>query len=308
MDSEDAEDKMNVYVLGVSSFCSGLPFFPSFVLQYGADYLLVDPTANLSSAIRLCNKVSGSRLSMADIDACFISHIHSDHSSGAIDFAISKYYKEAKRGNRRPQFLGPAEVVDACWDLVLKGTLGVTFGSAVPDYQEIGLGFDSFFRRVELGVDGSPTRVGGLEVMLRKGIHAVKGGSYASKFRWNGVTVGYSGDTAPNMNGNDVPDVLEFLADDCDMIIYEVGGSHPVEGHTPLAILRSRIADYLSADDAARKVFLIHYPDSFLNEPLQVIPFQLIQPWHCYTVSRGRVEVGEPTPKGRNLLKAIMSD
>lgn len=290
-------DLVKVHVLGTGSYTSEHSFFPSFVIEHAGEHTIVDPTSNLAFAMGLYRKVSGEDLRFKHIDQAVVSHVHSDHAAGMIDLALHKYYVELKRRKVEDElftFFGPAPVLDACWERVLSGTLKLTFESVDPDYRQCEKGFDDYFNIVRLEPE-VPGKVGDLEVIAKKGIHAVQGGSFGYRFNCGSISIGYSGDTAPSIDGRD--DLTGFL-EGCDMIIYECGGSR-IGGHTSHGFLDGRFAE-----ESQERVFLTHYADSLANE---ILPFKLLRPFHCYFVNGKGVVSKDPDKKGRQLFRMLQS-
>ena len=295
MSAEEQQELVKIHVLGTGSYTSEMSFFPSFVIEYAGERTIVDPTSNLAFAMRIYRSISGEDLRFKHIRQAAVSHVHSDHAAGMIDLAVHKYYVELKRRKREDEllvFFGPSGVLKACWEKVLSGTLQRTFEHVEPSYKEHDREFDDFFRLVELE-PGHSEKVGKLEVIAKQGIHAVHGGSFGYKFKCGDILIGYSGDTAPSLNGAD--DLTGFLAG-CDMIIYECGVSR-MGGHTSYEFLEGRFTM-----DVGERVFLTHYPDVLAKE---ILPFKLLKPFHCYTVSRRGVFRKRSSKKGRQLLKLL---
>ena len=286
---------VKVHVLGTGSYTSERSFFPSFVIEYGGECTIVDPTANLSFALNLYRVVSGEDLSFRDLRQTCITHVHSDHAAGMVDLGVQKYYVEMKRRNYEQLVLfAPEEILSFCWRDVLKGTLQKTFEQVEPKYKMHNRKFEDFFKLVALK-PGVKKRVGELEVTAKQGIHASPGGSFGYRFDCGGILIGYSGDTAPSVDGKG--DLTGFI-EDCDMIIYESGMSR-IGGHTSYEFLEGKLT--LEAQD---RVYLTHYPDFLANDE-DSIPFNLLKPGRCYVITKKGVEAKPVTEKGQLLLDII---
>ncbi len=297
VESEITEDRgiVKVHVLGIGSYTSERSFFPSFVIEHDGEHTIVDPTSNLAFAMNIYRKITGEDLRPRHIDQATVSHVHSDHAAGMIDLAVHKYYVELKRRKRENElftFFGPGSVLAACWERVLSGTLERTFESVDPEYKEHNRKFHDFFNLIEL-IPDVPKKVGGLEVIAKQGIHAVQGGSFGYRFSCGDISIGYSGDTAPSIDGDN--DLTRFLAG-CDMVIYECGGSR-IGGHTSHEFLEGRFTD-----DAEDRIYLTHYSDFMAND---ILPFKLLKPFHCYTVSKKGVFIKNLPKKGKQLLRML---
>ena len=294
-DNNKSEEMVKIHVLGTGSYNSERSFFPSFVIEYEGEHTIVDPTSNLAFAMKLYRNISGENLRLKNIDQATVSHAHSDHAAGMIDLAIHKYYVELRRRKNEDElltFFGPGPVLDVCWERVLSGTLERTFDFVDPDYKEHDKNFQDYFNLIGITPE-VPAKVGKLEVIAKQGIHAVHGGSFGYKFNCGNLSIGYSGDTAPSMDGKN--DLTRFLAD-CNMIIYECGGSR-IGGHTSHEFLDGRFHSGVEEG-----LFLTHYPDVLAND---VLPFKLLKPFHCYVVSNKGVFKKNLPKKGKKLLKMI---
>ena len=293
MESGKTADFVKIHVLGIGSFFSKRSFYPSIVLEYNGEFTAVDPTANLEYALNTYRIVSGEGLQAKDIAQACITHAHLDHSGGMVDLAVEKYYAELKRrSGERFTFFGPESVLDACWNRMLIDTLRETFRYVDPEYSTRELEFDDIFNLVKLQPEMEKD-VGSLEVVAKKGIHASPGGSFGYRFNCGGILIGYSGDTAPSLDG--VDDLTKFLSG-CDMIMYE-SGMHRIGGHTSYEFLDGRLKP-------AERVFLTHYPDTLANDE-DMLPFKLLKPGRCYVVTKQGVEEKPITEKGRQLVEII---
>ncbi len=116
----------------------------------------------------------------------------------------------------------------------------------------------------------------GLVIEALETTHASIGGSYAYKLTYDGISIGYSGDTAQGEEGKKVMDWLK----DCDFIIFEAGGM-PIGGHTTAKEL-----DVILPEHARGRTRIIHYPDNFLKD----CDFDLVLPFHSYEVSKEGIE------------------
>lgn len=293
MGSEKPEDSVKIHVLGTGSFLSKRSFYPSIVLEYKGECTAVDPTANLVRALNDYRIVSGEGLQIKDISQACITHSHADHSGGMVDLAVEKYYAELKRrSGERFTFFGPEPVLDDCWNRRLKDTMHETFLYVDPEYKTHNLGFDDIFNLVKLQPEVEKD-VGNLKVTAKKGIHASPGGSFGYRFDCGGILIGYSGDTAPSLDGAD--DLTGFL-NGCDMIMYE-SGMHRIGGHTSYEFLDGRLKP-------AELVFLTHYPDTLTNDE-DMLPFKLLKPGRCYVATKQGIEEKPITEKGKQLLDII---
>ncbi len=289
--AEESEDKILVHVLGTTSYSSKIPFFPSFILEYGGKYAIVDPTTKLQAALWQLERVSGKKITVAEIDTAILSHIHSDHAAGMIDLSIAKLYVERRKGEDRCRFVGVPEVLKVCEDKVITGTLEYTFNQ---EMQEVQNDVHNIFRQVPLEPD-KPCEVDKIDeenvliVTARQGQHAVRGGSYGFIFTYRGVSVGYSGDTALGKDGRGL---LSFI-EDSDMYIHEAGGVC-VAGHVPMKTLEELV-------DTERKdrLKVIHYNDHQISR--KRLP--LLMPWVSYEVSKKGIRSLPITQEGAKELE-----
>lgn len=108
---------MKLQFLGVGSQYSSHDLYHSNILitATSGHRLLIDcgTDAHFSLAER--------HIEPADIDAVYISHLHSDHVGGLERLALTRYFDKGK--NPRPKLFGEVQMLDRLWQHTLKGGL-----------------------------------------------------------------------------------------------------------------------------------------------------------------------------------------
>ncbi|HII71734.1 TPA: ribonuclease Z [Candidatus Woesearchaeota archaeon] len=114
-----------VHVLGMGNFFTERYNHPSFLLELGKSFLLLDAPANLPKMLRCYQKtlwcrrqpVEGiDRLVMGNLHRYAITHDHIDHAGGVETVAFWKFYKEWRHSKRlggkpRPKLVTTPEVL-----------------------------------------------------------------------------------------------------------------------------------------------------------------------------------------------------
>ncbi len=208
----------------------------STLVRMGGKVILVD--AGLGAAMGLCR----AGVALTDLDAIFITHLHSDH------------YLE----------LGP--LIHTAWTAGLKRRVPVYGPSGLPAY------WDGFCASMAYDIDtrtedeGRPDfrslapmhlldetlclELGGVQVTALRNHHPPITESYALRFEANGKTVVLSGDTAPI-------DAMVDFARDADLLVHEamlVDGIRAIVdrmGYADDRLLQHILRSHTPAEDAA---------------------------------------------------------
>ncbi|MFI6683902.1 MBL fold metallo-hydrolase [Streptomyces sp. NPDC050485] len=180
--------------------CSG------YLVSCGATQLWVD--AGTGTLAQLQQHVS-----LGDLDAVWISHLHADHSADLLTAYYGLLFADVRRATPLPLF-GPPGIADRLAHFLTNG----------PSRSPV----ESAFAVHELH-DGHSARVGALTLTSRAVAHGIP--AFAVRIEAAAGSLVYSGDTAPCA-------ALTRLAEGCDALLCEAeSAQRPAEGeqvhHTP---------------------------------------------------------------------------
>lgn len=179
-------------------------------------------------------------LGVDDIDAVYLSHLHSDHIGGLEWLAFSTFFDP---GRPRPHLFGCADLLEPLWDHALKAGLGHVHGAE--------LGLASYFdvHAIPPGgdFDWHGTRLATVPV-LHVGDETQSFRSYGLTFLLNGRQVFLTTDT------QFTPERLMATYRASDLILHDCETSATPSGvHAPYGALVTLPADI------KRKTWLYHY-------------------------------------------------
>jgi ribonuclease BN (tRNA processing enzyme) len=123
---------MKITFLGSGSAFSTENFQSNMLIESNGERMLFD----CGGDIRWSLKEKG--LSLSDIDAVYVSHLHADHTGGLEGLAFIKYFSQViPKGLPKPNLYGNTQVINDLWDSTLKGGL--------QSIQMIDANLDTFF-------------------------------------------------------------------------------------------------------------------------------------------------------------------
>lgn len=230
---------MEIIVLGVGDAFTAKYANTSFLLRHDGFTLAIDCPDRYRGVLAAVADKSGLSLSLEQIDAFLITHLHGDHVNGLESVAFYRRFRE----NRKVKVWGHNAVIRDLWDKRLKLAMEPLFdGEAWGKNRS-----DQYFDLGELAVGGG-TVIGPFTVKTRLTLHHLP--ATALRITVKGKTFGYSCDTRFD------PGLIEFLQT-ADLIFHEtnVGPGHTA--YEKLAALPAGIR---------RKMRLVHFPDHFEEE------------------------------------------
>lgn len=134
--TDQAYGEAIVRVLGTGDAAATRFWNTCYLVEAAGKRLLIDCGFTIKYALRDVG------LTLADIDAVFITHVHGDHVHGMERLGFESRYDF----KRRPQLLLAPGLREPLWDYCLRGTMGAA--AERPNQLE------DFFDVVELGSDG----------------------------------------------------------------------------------------------------------------------------------------------------------
>ncbi|MGZ4593588.1 MAG: MBL fold metallo-hydrolase [Actinomycetes bacterium] len=181
-------------------------------------------------------------VSIYDVQAVLISHLHPDHFFDLCSLYVARRYHPDGRLDRIPVY-GPKGIADR---------LALAYGlDPAPGMQEE---FD--FHEWE---DGAAYDVGPLRVTVARVVHPIE--AFAMRVEHGGRSLTYSGDTG-------VSDALVELALETDLLLCEAG-FHEGRDNPPGLHLTGREAAEHATRAAARRLVLTHIPP--WNDPMRAV-------------------------------------
>jgi ribonuclease BN (tRNA processing enzyme) len=153
----------------------------SAVIEAGATRLLIDCGHSVPARLHRID------LTLGDLDAVFISHLHGDHVYGLEEWGFRNHL----HWNRRPPLFIAEELADPLWRQVLSGTMGQLAGSArtMADY----------FTVVPM-LPGEPHTVGPLRVMIHPVLHVPNAPAYGIRIDHGAARAAFTCDTVAPVN------------------------------------------------------------------------------------------------------------
>ncbi len=225
-----------VLTLGVGDAFS-MKYHPTaFVLGVDGYHLAVDCPDSYEAVLKEATDSSGIDLTISDIDAVLITHLHGDHVNGLEMFAYRRFFYEGKR----LRLVCSPEVRSVIWEHRLQCSMGVLFDGS--QFNE--MHFDDYFDYVPLEWSRE-TNIGPFEITARATKHHIPTSALLVKAA--GRAWGYSCDTAFD------PGLIDFL-NQADLIFHETNLGHAHTSYEELAALPPNVRE---------KMRLVHYSDDF---------------------------------------------
>jgi ribonuclease BN (tRNA processing enzyme) len=255
---------MKITALGIGSAFAIYPNFQSnFLIEKDGKKLLVDAGSDVRHALNAQN------LSYRDIDAVYISHLHTDHAGGIEYLAFCSYFDPTKN---KIDLYGHYDVLTQGWENTWSGGLASIQGRRVV--------LDDYFCCSRLSDNGSFIWQG-IEFFIVQTVHIMNGyaivPSYGLIFKdpdsLETKTIYMTSDTQFNPNQiRDFYNKADVIIQDCETAPYKSG----VHAHiTELQTL---------APEIKAKMCLTHYqPNLIKNEEVKEMGFLgLCQPGIIY--------------------------
>lgn len=229
---------LRVLVLGVGDAFSALYYSTCLALEAEGSWLLIDCPHPIRKILRESSLAAGVTLSVEQVSALALTHLHADHSSGVEGLA---FFARFLQGRRLPLLAHP-DVLAHLWE----GHLAASMEWAVqaPGQAPVRRGPEDFFEVHPLK-EQEPIACGPFRVQCRRTLHSIPTTGF--RVEAGGRTLGYSADTAFD------PTLIDWLSA-ADLIVHE---TNPGLMHTPYEEL-ARLPAALRA-----RMRLIHYPDTF---------------------------------------------
>ena len=239
----DSLDPSAFYLLptGIGSAFTSRYYHSSFLLFFGGEVTLVDVPAPLHRIVREAAVKAGLSLGLSQIDHVILTHLHGDHCNGVEELGFWRRYR-APESRSVPNLHLLEELRLPLWQNRLSASMGADYHEDKDPETSLG----DYFRVTGLE-PGQPCSFGpdGARLEVRRTQHFVP--CMGFRMEWNGIQLGYSGDTAYD------PDHIDFLSR-CDFIIHETSEGR---GHTSVEKLEA-------LPEAIRsKMHLIHIPDDY---------------------------------------------
>jgi ribonuclease BN (tRNA processing enzyme) len=247
---------MRLLTLGVGNAFSALYYSTCLAVEADGEWLLIDCPHPIRKIVREAALSAGVAVSVEQLRALVLTHLHADHSSGVEGYV---FYMRYALG-RRAHVLAHPEVSDKLWEGHLSAGMEWSIHAA---------GEPPVRRRMEDFLDLSAlsetdeVQVGPFAVRCRRTIHSIP--TTALLIRGGGRCLGYSADTAYS------PGLIEWLST-ADQIVHETGAGGL---HTPYEKLLALPAEVRA------KMRLIHYADDF---DVQGSAIEALRQGRCYAV------------------------
>ena len=239
---------MTLLALGVGDAFSALHYSSCVALEAEGAMLLVDCPHPILKMLREASLSAGKELTVDQISAVVLTHLHADHCSGLEDLG---YFFHYALGRKLPVLAHPA-VAERLWDGHLAAGMElVSTSSGRPPLKQK---FTDFFELNELS-EQSAARFGPFSVECRRTQHHVP--TTALRVTGRGRCVGHSADTSFD------PSLIQWLAR-ADLVLHETG----LGIHTPYEALVGL------APEVRAKIKLTHFPDSFDVEASTLEPLR----------------------------------
>lgn len=234
---------MKVQFLGVGSAFANETFQSNMLLEEEGRLLLFDAGGDLRRSLKAAGRT------LRDIDAVFISHLHTDHA-GALEYiALSTYFDpgfvDEHGKKRRPKLFLHKSMRSRVWQMLRHGCVFADRKSTLDDYFEVITLDTSFIWQ-------------GIEFSLVPSVHSVDNGRPIPCFGLscvvNGTNIWISGDTVLDHGFSRRYDHGRLFAE-ADVIFHdcETGFPTPVHAHYDELIGL--------APDVRAKTWLYHFND-----------------------------------------------
>jgi len=235
---------MEIIFAGTGSAFTMKNFQSNTVIRRNGKNLLIDAGADIRFSLKgvgLCHK---------DIDALYVTHLHSDHIGGVEYIAFITYFDPAV--TEKVSLIGNNELIRELWNNCLKGGLKSIQGKKTT--------LHDYFDVVMVKKNGK-FYWEGIEFRIIQSIHIIDEYSIVPSFGLmfvdpdTGLKIYYTGDTqyCPNQ-------ILDFYKD-ADLIIQDCE-TYPFKSgvHAHYEDLKTL------PDDIKKKMILQHYQDNILDE------------------------------------------
>ena len=216
------------------------------------------------------SRLPGLGLTLADIPAVFISHLHGDHVYGLEEFGFRSFLL----WKTRPHLLIPESLALSLWRNVLSGTMtraGETL-MILRDYFEI-----------HLLQEDKPYHFAPWTLTIHPVRHVPNVACYGVKIEAGSSSVGFTADT--------LADADPFFYKGTQAVFHDCSFSP----YTPSTVHAhfEQLEDY--PEEFRRKTFLVHYDDETLNRKLDPAwqkrlshsQMRLTEPFFCYEFQGG---------------------
>jgi ribonuclease BN (tRNA processing enzyme) len=224
---------LSVRVVGVGDAFTRKHWNACLLFESSGQRLLVDAPPALAHALEALGERGGPRVSLDDVDAVLITHVHGDHVGGLEQLLF--WHRFVTR--RRITLHALPDVLRDLWDGRLRGGM-----DRLVDQQGVvhRLGLDDYALVVPL--QPGTNQIGPFALEWRPTVHHVP--TSAIRVKADGHVLGYSADTSFDR------ELIDWLAQS-DLFFHETNYGI----HTPLDSL-------VALPEATRKKMrLIHYPD-----------------------------------------------
>ncbi len=243
---------LHLLPLGVGDAFTTRYYHTSFLLLAGGAVVLVDVPAPFGKMLREATEKAGLRVSTEDITDVVLTHLHRDHCNGLEEFAYRRML--AGEGVPLPRLHLLDELTELLWYTRLEPSLGPGF----PPAESFEERMSEFFllNPLDRG-QGFATELAELVFETRITRHSKPCFGFRADYR--GARLAYSCDTEWD------PEHLDWLAEDADLIVHEVGEEGP---HTPLEKLAGL------PPGLRRRMRLVHLPDALADRDLPMPPLR----------------------------------
>jgi hypothetical protein len=239
--------------------------------RYGNSSALIESESDGGTRLLIdCGHTVPARLeelgvSLRDIDAVFISHLHGDHIYGLEEWG----FKNLLLWDARPTLLIAEDLAAPLWANVLSGTMAQVCNRSCL--------LDDYFEVVRLQV-GKPVSVGPFTLEIRPVRHVPNAASYGCRVAGDALSLGFTCDS--------LADVDSWFYDGTDAVFHDCSFSPPFAEtvHAHFEELRRYPEDW------RRRTRLVHYSDevetlrqnpAFANE-LAESRFRICEPLRAY--------------------------
>lgn len=234
------EKTMHVIAPGTGDAFSALKYSSCLAVEADDRWLLIDAPHPIRKMLREAGETAALShpLDLHLFEGAVLTHLHADHASGLEGLGFFNHFAL----QRKARVLTDPAVREELWSGHLRAGMRQLMHG--PEAEPVSYTLGDFFELVDL-YEREPYVLGPFTIETHRTVHHIP--TIAVKVRANGVTLGYSADTAFR------EELIEWLSD-ADLIIHETnfGGAH-----TPYEKLAA-LPEALRA-----KMRLIAYPDSF---------------------------------------------
>lgn len=203
----------------------------SAVVESGGTRLLVDCGHTVPS------RLARMGLSLRDMNAVFISHLHGDHIYGLEEWGFRSYLI----WNIRPTLLIAEDLIRPLWNRVLSGTMAQVCDKACH--------LDDYFEVIPMQV-GKPQGFGPFTLEIRPVRHVPNAHSYGVKVAADGVAVGFTCDS--------LADADAWFYDETRLVFHDCSFTPPF-----VETVHAHFEQLCAYPQAFRqRTMLVHYDDS----------------------------------------------